>query len=123
MYWGDRMKVLIIEDMGYSRMLMRKALEKVGISDIYESETGATALKMIKEMRFDVISLDIGLPDFNGVSVLKMIKDIDEKTKIIVVSGITTESNINSCIENGADVFLCKPVDLIKYSELVKNMG
>ena len=115
------MKVLIVDDVQMARLNMRKVLEKHGI-EVTESESGERALKLYKQEKPDVVVLDIDLPDINGVEVLKKLIDIDEKVKVVIVTGHSSQYNLVETFKIGAKYFLVKPIDLIKFVEVIKSI-
>lgn len=115
------MKVLIVDDIQMARLNMRKALEGQNIK-VIEAEGGEKALKLYKEEKPDIVVLDIDLPDINGVEVLKKLKEIDENVKVVIVSGMSSQYNLVETHKNGAKYFLVKPIDLIKFVQVIKSM-
>lgn len=82
--------ILIIEDeVGLIKMLKR-LLDKEGFQEIYQAESGAEALKNVKEHKIDLILLDVMLPDTNGFDLCQQIRDISD-VPIIFLTARTTD--------------------------------
>lgn len=105
-------RVLIAEDnVEYSEYL-KKLLEENNICVVGTADDGVKALKLCRELHPDVMTLDIVMPRLDGIEVLKRMRDgKGESTHVIVVSGGSNESIVGTCMENGADYYMIKPVE------------
>lgn len=106
-------KVLVVDDNRTSRMIAKKALQQIGC-DTVEAVSGREALDQMARDRFDLILLDIEMPDMDGLTVLRHMRALDDRfsTPVLVVSG--HEGNLDvvvAAIELGAEDFLPKPFD------------
>ncbi len=73
---------------------------------------GREALKILKRKNFDLILLDLHLPDIYGTEVLTRIKEIDSRTPVIIVTAHGTEKDRQECNQQGAYAFMHKPLDI-----------
>ena len=103
----DRIRILIIEDEPQIREFLIISLESYNY-EIFETESGYDALKIIKREYPEIIILDLGLPDIDG---LELIKEIRKKhlTPIIVLSARSAEQDIILALNHGADDYIVKP--------------
>lgn len=117
---GVFVKVLIVDDVQMARENMKCILEREGI-EVIEADNGEKALQLFKEENPDVVSLDIDMPKVDGIEVLKQIKNIKEDVNIIMVSVMSSQYHHVESFKNGAKYFLSKPIDLIRFVEVVKS--
>jgi DNA-binding NarL/FixJ family response regulator len=102
-------RVFLVEDHPVVRAGVRGVLERApGISVVGEASTGAQALSLLGDARPDVLILDIGLPDVDGISLLKDIRRLSEDTKVIMLSCQTDESAVRMSVDAGASGYLTK---------------
>jgi two-component system KDP operon response regulator KdpE len=100
-------RVLVVEDEAQIRYALRRYLESNGYQ-VRESEDGACALREFDAFKPDVVLLDLMLPDFSGVDVVRQLRRQHE-TPIIVVSALGDERTKVSALDEGADDYLTKP--------------
>ena len=88
---------------------VRGVLEKAsGIAVVGEASTGEQALSMLKRTSPDVVFLDIGLPDVDGISLLDDIKRVARDTKVVMLSCQTDETSVRMAVDGGARGYLTK---------------
>jgi len=99
--------ILVIDDEPPIRRLLRLTLEPQGYR-LYEAENGQMGLQEAASRRPDVIILDLGLPDMDGVAVLKRLREWSQ-TPVLVLSVRDREGDKVAALDNGADDYLTKP--------------
>jgi two-component system KDP operon response regulator KdpE len=99
--------VLVIDDEPPIRRLLRLTLEPQGYQ-IHEAETGQLGLQEAAARRPDVIILDLGLPDMDGVTVLKRLREWSQ-TPVLVLTVRDREADKVAALDSGADDYLTKP--------------
>jgi two-component system chemotaxis response regulator CheY len=97
-------RVLIVDDADFMRMMIKDILIKNG----YEI-AGAGALQKYKELAPDLVTMDITMPEMDGVDTVKAIIDYDPDAKIIMVSAIGQQAIVIDAIQAGAKDFIVKP--------------
>lgn len=115
-------KVLIVEDDEFLQSLESTKLKKEGY-EVFVAGTGEEALIKVNEANFDLLLLDLILPNFDGFEILKKVRG-DEKTKdipVIVFSNLSEEKDINKSKELGANFFMVK--SNFTLDELVENVN
>ena len=115
---GDR--VLVIDDESSIRSSLQGILEDEGFA-VRTAETGEAGLALLKTQNYDLVLLDIWLPEMNGLQVLERIKGLDEPPPVVVISGHGTVETAVSATKLGAFDFLEKPLSLEKVVLTVKN--
>lgn len=101
--------VLIVDDAAFMRMAIKKILEKNGYEIAGEAENGEEGVRKYNELRPDLVTLDITMPEMDGLTALKAIKSIDKNAKVIIVSAMGQEAFVRDAIMRGARSFIVKP--------------
>jgi len=104
--------VLLVDD---DETLRQTLSEQLGLHEefsVLESTSGADALEQIKANVFDLILLDVGLPDLDGREVCKLMRRADVKTPIIMLTGADSDSDTILGLESGANDYVTKPFRL-----------
>ncbi|OYX86181.1 MAG: DNA-binding response regulator [Flavobacteriales bacterium 32-34-25] len=108
------MKLLIIEDEPNLLSIIRKGLSEKN-NEVSVALDGTTALEMILNYNFDVVILDIMLPDINGIEICRRLRAAKNFVPILLLTALGTTENIVTGLNSGADDYLVKP---FKFSEL-----
>ena len=122
------MRVLVVDDSRTLRKFLIRELNQAGITRIDEATNGLEAVELLKLQSFDLMLLDMEMPELDGLDVLKIIKSDPALSylPIIVISGAEDFAKTVECIQIGAEDYLPKPFDsvLLKarvYSSLEKK--
>ncbi len=115
-------KILIIDDMAIMRSRLGQLLRKAGYSIGGEAEDGKEGVSMYKEISPDLVTLDISMPEQNGIETLKQILEYDENGKILIVSAVGQKQMILQALECGAKSFISKPFTEEDFMEEVKKI-
>ena len=114
-----RCKILVIEDDPATREMLVGLLENVGNYDVISAATGKEAELLTNSHCPDVILLDLGLPDMDGTSVLKKVREWSI-VPIIVVSARSSEADKVAALDEGADDYIQKPISTIELLTRIK---
>ena len=103
--------VLVVDDSRMERLKLSRALASQGHT-VTTAESGPLALDMLRTQSFDLVFLDIVMPEMDGYEVLSRLKSDDSLRTIpvIVISGLDDTQSIRSCLELGAEAHLAKPI-------------
>ena len=112
-------KILLIEDEPFVVSFIIKGLEEVGF-EVSAALSGALALEMLSKNSFQLIILDIMLPDKNGIEICKAIREEDGETPILFLTALNTSENIALGLNAGGDDYLAKP---FKFIELIARIN
>ncbi len=109
-------RVLIVDDEETNIKLLKIVLKKTGRNfKIFEAKTGKEAIEKLKREIFDIVLLDILLPDING---RKVIPHIDKKTKVILITALEEEE-----VEKGKNIhFIQKPINIERFKNLILSL-
>jgi len=109
--------VLIVDDSMLMRRMTRQILEKNKYTVAGEAENGMNALVKYQELKPDVVTMDITMPEMSGLEAIKLLKRMDPNAKVVMISAMGQESMVAEAIVSGAKGFLVKPYreeDLLK---------
>ncbi len=104
-------KVLIVDDNDNNRLTLNLLLEEVEGIEIYEAEDGQIAVEMCAKKQFNLIFMDIMMPNMDGFEATKRIKEAHKNTMIIALSALDDQASKNKMLSLGAEDYLTKPVD------------
>ncbi len=100
--------ILIIDDDKVICDILTKMMEKIG-HDARYAMTGADGVNLAENEMFDIVFLDVNLPDVNGLDLIKIIKDVPSSPEVIIVTGEDNADGANIAIKSGAWNYLEKP--------------
>jgi len=115
-------KILIVDDADFTLMLLEAALVDIESAELFKALNGADALEIIANEDIDLILLDLNMPGIHGFEVLRQLK-ADEINRYIPVIVITSddEERLNA-LEEGAEEFLAKPIDVLELRFRAQNL-
>lgn len=102
-------KVLIVDDAAFMRMMIKDILTKNNYEIAGEAENGKKAVELYKEHKPDVVTMDITMPEMDGIEAVKAIKKIDPDARIIMCSAMGQQAMVMEAIQAGAKDFVVKP--------------
>jgi len=119
---SDKKRVLIADDSQFMRNSLKAILEKCDCEVIAMAENGAQAVSKYKELKPDLVTLDIVMPQLNGFETLKMLRSLDPNVKVIMVTSISSQEDVLKCKDLGANYYLIKPFEETKVIETIKSV-
>jgi len=114
-------KILLVEDEAHVVSFIKKGLSEEGF-EVSVTFDGKTGLQLALENNFDIIILDIMLPEMNGLEVCKNIRLRNQIVPILFLTALGTSENIVLGLENGADDYLVKPFKFIELIARIKTL-
>ncbi|MBP8785744.1 MAG: response regulator [Synergistaceae bacterium] len=102
-------RVLIVDDAAFMRMMLRDILSKNGFEIVGEAENGKIAVQMYEELKPDVVTMDITMPEMDGIAAVKEIKTTYPDAKVVMVSAMGQQAMVIEAIRSGAADFIVKP--------------
>lgn len=115
-------RILIVDDAVFMRTVLKKMLEEEGYEVVAEASNGIEAIKMAKEHQPDVITLDITMPEMDGVTALPDIMTAAPETKVIMCSAMGQQPMVVDAIKNGAKDFIVKPFQKARVVQAIENV-
>ena len=113
-------KILVVDDAAFMRLSLKTMLEKNGFEVVGEAENGRKAIEMYKMLKPEIVTMDITMPDMDGVEALAEIMKFDSKANVIMLSAMGQEAKIREAVIIGAKSFIVKP---FKEEYLLKTLS
>ena len=113
--------ILIVDDAAFMRMMIKDILSKNGYEVVGEAENGAKALEKYQELKPDLTTMDITMPEMDGISAVKEIRKIDPNAKIVMCSAMGQQAMVIEAIQAGARDFIVKPFQADRVLEAVRK--
>lgn len=102
-------KILICDDAAFMRYQIKTMVVKNGYEVVGEAENGLEAVRKYKELKPDIVTMDITMPIMTGIEALKQIVKMDPSAKVIMLSAMGQEAMVKEAILSGAKNFVVKP--------------
>jgi two-component system chemotaxis response regulator CheY len=102
-------RVLVVDDAVFMRKVVSDALTKGGHEIIGEAANGQEAVERFQELKPEVMTLDITMPEKDGLAALKEIIAMDPQARVVMCSALGQESKVLEAIKAGAKDFVVKP--------------
>ena len=112
-------RVLVVDDAAFMRMMVKDILTKNGV--VGEAENGMKAVEKYNELRPDLTTMDITMPEMDGISAVKAIRKIDPNAKIVMCSAMGQQAMVIEAIQAGARDFIVKPFQADRVLEAVRK--
>ena len=114
--------ILVVDDQFGDRETLKKILEDKGYR-VATAKDGAEAIEMVKSQHYDIVFLDVRLPDMNGVQVFEQVKEIDPQATVIMMTGYTEEDLLKRAVNEGVYTCIHKPFEMEKLVALVEDIA
>jgi two-component system, chemotaxis family, chemotaxis protein CheY len=114
-------RILVVDDAAFMRMMIKDILSKNGYEIVGEAENGLRAIEKFQELRPDLTTMDITMPEMDGISAVKEIKKIDPNAKVIMCSAMGQQSMVIESIQSGARDFIVKPFQPDRVLEAIRK--
>lgn len=102
-------KVLIVDDASFMRVSIKNILVKNGYEVVGEANNGLVGFQKYQELSPDIVTMDITMPEMDGLASLKKILSVNSAAKVVMVSAMGQESMVREAIISGAKGFIVKP--------------
>lgn len=119
---GVPMKILVVDDANLARAMLRKILEDGGYKEILEAANGLEAVDLYQEHHPALVTMDITMPEMDGMTAIRKIIEIDPNANIIVCSALGQKEVVMEAISAGAKHYLVKPFEPDKVLKVVKAL-
>ncbi|MEA2100192.1 MAG: response regulator [Campylobacterota bacterium] len=119
----ENINILVAEDNKMNQTLLVMLLEDSKLN-LEFAQDGAIAVEMFKKNNYDLILMDIQMPNMNGYDATELIREEDKEIPIIGLSANAMEDDVKKALESGMNSYVAKPIDIEKlYIELLKYIG
>ena len=116
-------KVLIVDDSRTSRKMLRELLEELGYEIVGEAVNGEEGYLKYKELRPDLVTLDITMPKMDGIQTLQLIKKENADAVVIMITAAGQKEKMIQAIKHGAAEFITKPYDKEDVEKILTNLA
>jgi len=114
-------RILVCDDSS----LIRKQLKDLLVTmdcEVFEAANGRIAVEVFKEVKPDVVFMDIVMPEVDGLEALKDIKMYDKEAKVVMLSSVGTSAKLVQALKNGAMDFIQKPYTTEQIEKIVADI-
>jgi two-component system chemotaxis response regulator CheY len=101
--------VLIVDDAAFMRLTIRNMLEKNGFTVVGEAENGRVAISQYHALQPDIVTMDITMPEMDGLTALKAIRQINPEAQVIMMTAMGQQAMVKEAVVGGARGFIVKP--------------
>ncbi|MBT2755900.1 response regulator [Mesobacillus foraminis] len=115
-------RILIVDDAKFMRVTLRNILRQANHEIVGEAENGREAVALYQQLKPDLVTMDITMPEMNGLDAVREIKRNHPQAKIIMCSAMGQQKTIIEAIEAGARDYLVKPFDVSSVVDSVKSV-
>lgn len=115
-------QVLIAEDSESTKQALKTALELHNYDVIAEASDGKQAMTLYKELKPDLVLMDIAMPKMHGIDAIREILKINKKAKIIAITALYSEEKQTEILEAGAKACILKPFDVPNLIKTIKEI-
>jgi two-component system sensor histidine kinase/response regulator len=120
------LNILVAEDNTTSQMIAKKTLEKAGHT-IQIASSGVEAIRMLREGKFDLILMDVEMPEMSGIEATRVIRKTEAGTKlhipIVAMTAYAMKEDRQRCLDAGMDTYISKPVNLNELHKIIKDFS
>lgn len=117
-------KILVVDDAMFMRTMIKNLLKgHTQFEVVGEAENGRDAVQKYKELHPDIVTLDITMPEMDGLEALKEIIKIDPSAKVVICSAMGQQGMVLDAIKNGAKDFIVKPFQADRVIEALTKVS
>ncbi len=114
-------RVLVVDDSATMRMGIKKVVSAMGFEVVAEGANGQQAIDMAKQFQPDLIMLDINMPIKTGIEALDGIFEVHPSAKVIMMTSVSDEGSVDTCIEKGASNYILKTSGPAQITESIRE--
>ena len=115
-------RILIADDAAFMRTVLKEMLTKGGFEVCGEAANGLEAIEKYKELKPDIVTLDITMPELDGMGALKEIRAYDPNANIVMCSAMGQKTFVLDAIKSGAKDFIVKPFQASRVLETIRRL-
>ncbi len=114
-------RILIVDDAAFMRMMLKEILTKNGYEVVGEAGDGTVAITKYQDLKPDLVTMDITMPNMDGITAVKEIRKMDAGAKIVMCSAMGQQAMVIDAIQAGARDFIVKPFQPARVIEAVQK--
>ncbi|WP_235596797.1 response regulator [Leptospira alstonii] len=116
------MKIMIVDDSTIVRMVIERYLKLTKLEIVAQASNGVQAIELFKVHKPDIVTLDITMPEMDGLAALGEMLKIKPDAKIIMISALTSKTTVVKAVNAGAVSYLIKPLLAHKLTDTLKKI-
>ena len=114
--------ILIVDDSRTSRKILKEILIEAGYDIVGEGQNGEEGYLKFKELKPDLVTLDITMPKLDGIEALQLIKKCDENAKVVMITAAGQKEKMIQAIKHGAAEFIAKPYEADDVKDVIAKV-
>ena len=116
--------ILIVEDHELTRFGLKTTFENVDfVENLYEADSAETAIQIFNNNNIDIIIMDLGLPNMNGIEATKQIRSVNKDVKVIILTSHNDEKEVLNSLKAGANAYCSKEINPQRLIEVVRSVA
>ena len=116
--------ILIVEDHELTRFGLKTTFENVDfVENLYEADSAETAIQIFNNNNIDIIIMDLGLPNMNGIEATKQIRSANKDVKVIILTSHNDEKVVLNSLKAGANAYCSKEINPQRLIEVVRSVA
>ncbi|MFH0702737.1 MAG: response regulator transcription factor [bacterium] len=119
-----KIKLIVIEDHALTRIGLKTALEENSTLEVIgEAEYGETGVSLVKNLEPDVVIMDLGLPNMNGIDATKAIKEFNNNIKVLILTSHNNDQEVIGALGAGADAYCMKDINPSRLISIIESIA
>ena len=119
-----KLNILIVEDHELTRFGLKTTFDGADfVENIYEAESAETAIDIFNNNKIDIVIMDLGLPNMNGIEATKHIKNSNKDVKIIILTSHNDEKEVLNSLKAGANAYCSKEINPQRLIQVVQSVA
>ncbi|GAB6992017.1 hypothetical protein JCM16418A_40670 [Paenibacillus pini] len=115
-------RILIVDDTKFLRLMLTDILSKSGYEVVGQAENGLIGVEMFKELKPDIVIMDITMPEMDGITALKEIRAFDSRSVVLICSAMSQRDLISKALKAGANNYVTKPFEPERVNEIIQEV-
>ena len=116
-------RLLVVDDALFMRKMISGVAAEAGWEVVGEAGNGVEAVAMYQELRPDLVTMDLVMPEMGGLEALRLIRASDPEAKVVVVTALDQKQTLMDSIRDGAIDFIVKPFERQRVLKLLAKLG
>ena len=115
-------RFLVVDDSRVARLVTKNMLDKLGHEVIYEANDGRDVFKIYIQMKPDYVTIDMEMPTVDGITVARLLRNVDKNAKIIMITSIIDKKKTMQALESGVNQVLQKPITIEQLEQSINSL-
>ncbi len=116
------MRIMVVDDSNVIRNKIERCLNTTNFEFVGSAKNGLEAVEQYKLLKPTILTMDITMPEMDGIETIKAIMDINDEARILVVSALADKATAIEALKQGAQGFLCKPFSDLDMEEALEEL-